>query len=298
MDEIVRAVSHNYIFPAVIFSIMFGLGMAMNLAMIRDVLVRPRALLTGLAGQLLLLPLLAFAVATLGPWSSLVALGLIVIAVCPGGSTSNAIVFAIRGDVALSVSLTALSSVLTLITIPLLLALALQLWGDGANTVLLPVSRVIKSLFLMTALPVGLGMLLRKLSPALASRMLEPFRRASLVMLLSIIALSIYNSRGYISSEIGHIAVASGILVVVVISGGWSLARLFKLDASQCLTIAVEVGVQNTALALYIGASLLGSPELTIVAITYGIINYALIGLLIAWLRRSDKARHDTPSDA
>lgn len=292
MDELIRALSHDYIFPAVIFSIMFGLGMAMNLAMIRDVLVKPRALLTGLAGQLLLLPLLAFIVAALGPWSSLVALGLIVIAVCPGGSTSNAIVFAIRGDVALSVSLTALSSLLTLVTIPVLLAFALQLWGDGANAVSLPVPRVIRSLLLMTALPVGLGMMLRRFAPSLASRMLEPFRRASLIMLLSIIALSIYNSRGYISSEIGHIAAASAILVVVVITGGWSLARLFKLDASQCLTIAIEVGVQNTALALYIGASLLGSPELTIVAIVYGIINYALIGVLIAWRRRPHAVLH------
>ena len=292
MDDIVRAVSHDYIFPAVIFSVMFGLGMAINPGMIKDVLVRPRALVTGLAGQLIALPLLAFSVAALGPWSSLVALGLIVIAVCPGGSTSNAIVFAVRGDVALSVTLTAFSSLLTLITIPIFLGIALQLWNAGMETVLLPASRVVKSLLLMTALPVALGMLLRWFAPGWAGRLLEPFRRASLVMLLSIISLIIYNSRGYISAEIGQIALASGILVILVITSGWSLARAMRLNESQSMTIAVEVGVQNTALALYIGASLLGLPELTVVAIAYGIINYLLIGALIIGLRRA-RARRD-----
>lgn len=291
MDDIVRSISHSYIFPGVIFTIMFGLGMTMSLTMFRDVLVKPRALLTGLAGQLVLLPLLAFTIAMLGPWSSLVALGLIVIAVCPGGSTSNAIVFAIRGDVALSVSLTALSSVLTLITIPPLLGLALHLWGGGAEALLVPVSQVVRGLLLMTALPVCLGMLLRHYAPALTDRMREPFRKASLVMLLSIIALSIYNSRGYISAEMGQIAAASSALVAAVISGGWTLAKLLRLPRDQRLTIAIEIGVQNTALALFIGASLLNLPELTVVAIAYGIINYALIGALIVGLRRSDPER-------
>lgn len=286
MDAIILEAAHDYIFPAVIFVVMFGLGLALNLSMIRKILVRPRALITGLGGQLLYLPLVAFAIAILGPWAGLVALGLVVIAVCPGGSTSNAIVFAIRGDIALSVSLTAFSSVLTLVTIPVLLGLALQFWGVGEKEIELPIATILKNLALMTALPVALGMIMRQSIPALADRLIEPLRKVSLFLILMIIAISIYNTRSYITAEIVQIAAASLILALLVIGGGLMLGKVAGLSLSQQLAITIEVGVQNTPLAIYLGASLLNTPELTVIAICYGLINYALIGGLILFVRR------------
>lgn len=287
MDAIIKELASAYIFPGVIFIVMFGLGLALNLGMIWDVLRRPRATIIGLLGQMVFLPLAAFVLAYLGLWSSLIALGLIVIAVCPGGSTSNVIVFAIRGDIALSVSLTAISSVLTLFSIPFLLGLALQYWGAETHAIVMPAGQVMKNLALMTALPIALGMITQRQAPAFAARMIEPMRKLSLVLLLLIIALSIYNARSYISAQIVQIALASTILVVTVIGGGFLMARFAGLTLSQQLVIAIEVGVQNTPLAIYLGSSLLKIPELSIIAICYGLINYALIGILIFMVRRT-----------
>lgn len=287
MDAVIKELASAYIFPGVIFIVMFGLGLALNLAMIWDVLRRPRATVIGLLGQMVFLPLAAFTLAYFGQWSSLIALGLIVIAVCPGGSTSNVIVFAIRGDIALSVTLTALTSVLTLFSIPFLLGLALHRWGAQTDAIVMPVEQVMKNLALMTALPIALGMIVQRQAPGFAAKMIEPMRKLSLILLLLIIALSIYNARSYISAQIVQIAMASAILVVTVIGGGFLLAKFAGLTLSQQLVIAIEVGVQNTPLAIYLGSSLLKIPELSIIAICYGLINYAMIGILIFMVRKT-----------
>ena len=286
MDELIAHISSSYIFPAVIFIVMFGLGAALDLAMLRNTLARPHALFVGLAGQLLLLPVLAFLVASIGSWPPFIAIALVIISLCPGGSTSNAIVFSIRGDLELSVSLTAITSVITLVTIPLLLSLVFQLMGTGESDINLPMAQIMKSLAIMMALPISLGALLRKLSKPLAEATVPPLRRLSLILILMIIALSIYNARTYVDGAYLTILLASLIQALVVLPSSLLLGKVARLPLKQQLVIAIEVGLQNSVIAIYIGTSLLQRPDLSVVAITYGVINYLLIGIMIYLFRR------------
>ena len=286
MDELIAHISSSYIFPAVIFIVMFGLGAALDLSMLRHTLVRPYALFVGLAGQLLLLPILAFLIASIGLWPPFIAIALIVISLCPGGSTSNAIVFSIRGDLELSVSLTAITSVITLITIPLLLSLAFQLMGTRGSDIGLPMTQIMKSLAIMMALPILLGVLLRKASRQLARAIVPPLRRLSLILILMIIVLSIYNARSYVDDAYLTILLASLVQALIVLPSSLLLGKAARLPLKQQLVIAIEVGLQNSVIAIYIGTSLLQRPDLSVVAITYGVINYLLIGIMIYLFRR------------
>ena len=286
MDELIAHISSYYIFPAVIFIVMFGLGAALDLSMLRNTLVRPYALFVGLAGQLLLLPILAFLIASIGLWPPFIAIALIVISLCPGGSTSNAIVFSIRGDLELSVSLTAITSVITLITIPLLLSLAFQLMGTRGSDIGLPMTQIMKSLAIMMALPILLGVLLRKASRQLARAIVPPLRRLSLILILMIIVLSIYNARSHVDDAYLTILLASLVQALIILPRSLLLGKAARLPLKQQLVIAIEVGLQNSVIAIYIGTSLLQRPDLSVVAITYGVINYLLIGIMIYLFRR------------
>ena len=284
----IEELSSTYIFPGVIFIVMFGLGSALSLTMLQETLSRPRALVIGLIGQLILLPLLVMSVVAIGWWPAWIAIALLVVAVCPGASTSNAIVFALNSDLALSVSLTVFSSLITLVTIPFYLSFGFQVLEGTTTSINIPASVILKNLALMTVLPITLGIILQRYSPLIASAIRNPFRKLSLILILMIIALSLYNSRSYLSSEFLMVVFAALSLATVVVTGGYLYARAAGLPDSQRAVIAIEVGLQNTPLAIYIGTSLLGRPELSIVAIAYGIINYFLIGVMVILLKRNN----------
>jgi BASS family bile acid:Na+ symporter len=270
----------------IMFFVMFALGMALDTARIKETFSDPKPLLTGIAGQILLLPLIGFIWASVGPWTGAVALGLFIVSVCPGGTTSNTIVFARRGDIALSVTLTALSSLITLATIPVFLSLGLASLGTELNTVELPIAQLLLSLFHAIVLPVTLGMALRRFASAWSLKAIEPMRRISLPLIAIMIALSIYNSRSFFTNEIADLFWAASGMVILVWAAGFVLARLFGLDLVRQFTIAVEVGAQNIILAIYLGASVLQMPELTIAAIMFGLLNYAMVVIIYLLLRK------------
>lgn len=293
MDDIIKTVASTYVFHAVIAFVMFGLGLSLKKQDLIAVAKKPLPFFIGLGGQLLFLPLVAFAAATVLPVQTAIALGLIVIALCPGGSTSNAIIFSIGGNVALSVALTIASSLITLFTIPILLSFALSLFGQEATAITVPAAKIFQSLLFMTAIPVTIGMIVGVKLPVFAERAIPILKKLSLILILMIIALSMYNARTFISEEIGTTILSAGLLSLVVVLGGYFLSRVFVRDLDSRLTIAVEIGIQNTPIAIFLGASVLGMPELSIVAISYGVLNYGLIALLVRASGRNG-SRDDT----
>ncbi|MDZ7668729.1 MAG: bile acid:sodium symporter [Gammaproteobacteria bacterium] len=278
--------STQYLFPGVIFIVMFGLGLSLTPASFASILQVPRAVLVGLAGQMVFLPAVALGLALLLPLPEPILLGLVILAACPGGSTSNAIVFALRGETALSVTLTALSSVLSIITIPFIIGLGFTLVTGGAAELALPAVSMMQRLFMMTGLPILLGMIMRYLFPTPAVASLPVFRVISLLLILTIIAISVRDAFGLIEDNALKILGAALALALLVIPGSWLIAHLARLDQRKRVAITVEVGVQNTPLALVIGATLLGLPELNIVPVAYGILNYLFIGLLLLAIYR------------
>lgn len=293
MDAVIAFYSKTIIFPAVIFVIMLGLGLGLNLQLVRRVFSSPAALACGLIGQLIMLPLIAFGIAMLDFWAAYVALGLFVVALAPGGASSNAIVFALKGDIALSVSLTAISSLLSLLTIPVYLNLGLPFFDLSQSEAGVPVGNIMVDLALMTVLPVLLGAGIRHYRLDFANRILPKYRRIALIMLLFIIGLSIYSARETILDRASQIIVATILMAAIVVSLAYLAPKALGLGQTQQMAIAIEIGVQNTPIAIYIGSVILGQPKLAAVAIIYGLINYAFITALHFWLARSSRSAAD-----
>ena len=282
--------STQYLFPGVIFIVMFGLGLSLTPAAFANILRVPRAVAIGLGGQMIFLPAVAIALALLLPLPDPIRLGLVILAACPGGSTSNAIVFALKGETALSVTLTALSSVLSIVTIPLIVGLGFNLVTGDTTELAMPASAMMQRLFIMTGLPIILGMSLRALLPGPALASLRFFRVLSLILILTIIAISVRDAFHLLEDNALQILIGALSLVLLVVPGAYLLARLARLDIGKRIAITVEVGVQNTPLALVIGATLLGLPELNITPVAYGLLNYLIIGILLLVMYRSNAA--------
>ena len=285
----------EFLFPAVIFVVTFGMGLALTPQAFMGISKRPKVVLTGLVGQLILLPAVVLLFTILFNIPAPIAMGLILIAACPGGSSSNAIVFAIRGELALSVTLTAISSICILFTLPFWVQVGLLKYSPDDHEVMISALEIIKKLLLVMVTPIVLGMVIRHFFSALALKLHAPMRKLSLFLLLMIIAVSLYNVQDFLTSAIVPIALYSLAVAVTLIGIAYFLPRFLSFTQGDRIVLAIEIGVQNTVLAIYVGASILGWDELTVTAITYGLINYGLIGGLIYLVK---PVSQDAPSEA
>lgn len=258
------------IIPFGLFLVMMGLGLTLSMDDILRVIIMPKAVLTGLAGQLILLPLVAFGLAFVMNPAPVIAIGLILLAACPGGITSNAYVFASRGDIALSVTLTTVASLFTVFTMPLLAWLALDTFAEGGAILEVPVGNMMRSLAQLTILPIGLGMAFRKFKPVFAERMVEPVRKMALGILILVIITNTYFSIDTLKQYMLQAGVAALLLNVVCMSMGYGLTRIAKLNVDQTISITYEVGLQNLSLALVLANTLLGVPDYAAVTLIYG----------------------------
>ncbi len=273
--------------PVIMFVLMLGMGLSLTPADFRRVVRFPKAALIGLTGQLGLLPLMAFLLALLLDVPPAIAIGGMLLAACPGGITSNGYVFVSRGDVGLSVTLTAITSIITIVTIPLITWFALQYFLEGGQTPDLPAIQIIQGLILLTALPVCLGMLIRYRWPGPATRGVEAIRKISLALLFIIIigvTISTWDTVGQNLLSAGALAVSLNVLSMAT---GYLLAKEFSLPEIQIRTITFEIGVQNLSLAVLIAITILGRPEFSILAVVYAVImKVTALSLLFVWRRK------------
>jgi len=250
--------------------VMMGLGLTLSLYDILRVIVMPKAILVGLAGQLILLPVVAFALTFLMNPAPVIAIGLLLLAACPGGITSNAYVFASRGDIALSVSLTTIASLFTVFTMPLIAWIALTMFAEGSDMLEVPVSNMMRSLAQLTILPIAIGMLTRKYLPDFAQRMVEPVRKMAIGILIMVIITNTWFSIDTLKQYFVQAGVAAFVLNITCMTLGYGLARLFRLNTDQTISITYEIGLQNLSLALVLANTLLGVPDYAAVTLIYG----------------------------
>jgi BASS family bile acid:Na+ symporter len=260
------------IIPFGLFMIMMGLGLTLSIDDILRVIIMPKAVLIGLVGQLLLLPIIAFIIAFLLNPAPVIAIGLILLAACPGGITSNAYVFASRGDIALSVTLTSIASLFTVVTMPLLAWMALNTFADSGEIVNVPIANMMRSLAQLTILPIILGMLIRKFKPDFAQIMVEPVRKMAIGILIMVIVANTWFSIDTLKMYFVQAGIAALVLNLVCMSTGYSLSRLAKLNTDQTISITYEVGIQNLSLALVLANTLLMVPDYAAVTLVYGFI--------------------------
>jgi BASS family bile acid:Na+ symporter len=257
------------IVPWVLRLVMVGLGLSLTLADFKRVVIFPKAAAIGLIAQLVGLPLAAFALAMLLSAPPAIAVGLVILAACPSGVTANAYTFAARADVPLCVTLSALTSVITVFTIPFLIELAMTLFSEPGQTAAISAGNMLLNLMTFTLIPLALGMMLRHLFPRQAGHAVEPIRKAVLYLMIVVLLLGVLAS----AEEIMTNFAVAGLLVVVMnlltMALGFGVARAFRLPIEQVVTITFEVGVQNLALALAIAFNILARPELAISALIY-----------------------------
>jgi bile acid:Na+ symporter, BASS family len=273
--------------PTGLAIVMLGMGLTLLPEDFQRVTRYPKAVVIGLISQLLFLPLIGFAIASIIPMQSEIAVGLMILALCPGGPSSNMITYLAKGDVALSVTLTALSSIITIFTIPIFANLSLQYFAGQNAAIALPVGQTMLQIFAITLVPIGLGMLIRQLSSDLARRLEKTVNWLAISFLALIILLLVIKEWSRIPTFIAQVGISVVLLNVVAMALGFWFGKLFKLNFAQRICIAIEVGIQNGTLAIALTAGLLNSPDMAIPAAIYSLFAYLTAILAIFYGRRS-----------
>lgn len=269
--------------PIALGVIMFGLGLHLTTEDFVRVGRRPKAVTVALACQLLLLPLICFGLVLLFRLPPLLAVGMMLLAASPGGTTANLYSHLFRGDVALNISLTAINSIIAVFTLPIIVNLALAYFQPGGETVGLQLKKTIE-VFLIVLVPVALGMMVRRWKPGFAQAMDRPVRIASVVFLTLIILAAVVSNFAVLADDFLALAGVTVTFCVLSLALGFLVPRLLKIDRAQSIASAFEVGLHNGTLAIVIATSVLGSPDMSLPAAIYGVLMFplaALFGLAI-----------------
>lgn len=277
----------NAILALSLIIIMFGMGLSLSTKDFVQVFIRPKAILIGLVCQLILLPIIGFSLINTFTLSPEIAIGVIIMAACPGGPTSNLITHLANGDTALSVSLTAISSLITLISIPFIINLGLQhVLGEG-TVIQLDVLATILQVFIIVILPVALGMFLKAKKPDFALKMEKPVKKASGIFFVVVLVAIIAKERALLFSYIQQAGLVSLALNILTMGAGYLLGYLFHLSLKQRISIAIEGGIQNGTLGISIATILLQNTAYAVTPAVYGIIMFITAGIFIYWSNRA-----------
>ena len=269
--------------PFALFIIMMGMGLSLVVDDFRRVLRFPKAVAIGLAIKLVMVPVITFGLLAVFPLESELAVGFILLAACPGGATTNLITHLAKGDVALSVTLTAVASVITVFTIPIFVNLGLEHYVGETRDIHLPFGKTVAQILAITVVPVILGMLLNKRFPKLALQAEKPVKIISAVFLVLIIAAAMIKEGANMGSYFQVVGPVALIINLAAMSIGYLVTLALTGNKQQAITVGIEVGVVNGTLGIAIAAGILGSSVMTIPSAIYSIIMFPSVMLLI-WL--------------
>ncbi len=270
--------------PVALGIVMLGLGLSLTVSDFTRVLSYPKAVLVALGCQVLLLPVICFLLVQAFGLAPGLAVGMMLLAASPGGTTANLFSHLFRGDVALNITLTAINSVLAVITLPIVVNLSLG-YFVGGGAIGLQLDKVVQ-VFAIVLIPVAIGMLVRRLAPDFADRMNRPVKIGSVVVLVLAIAAAFVANADIVFDGLAVVPVAL-LLSVISLLVGYSVPRLARVDRPQAIASSMEIGIHNAVLAITIALSpaLLNSKEMAIPAGVYGLLMFlpaALFGYLVS----------------
>lgn len=267
--------SASIILAIAIMVIMMGMGLSLTLADFRRVAQHPKPVLLGLTNQIVFLPLVALGLVYVFQPPTFIAVGMILLASCPGGTSSNLVTLLAKGDLALSVSMTAINSIITIATIPFWVGYAYTTYLSEAANMASPTADIFKTLIIILAIPLSIGMIIKNRAPQFALRMERPVRIASSIFLaaviLGLLVREIELVKQYLGDTLGIVAA----LNAVTMGMGYALAKAVGLNLKQGLTIAIESGIQNGTLTISLAVMTLNQPDFAIVAAIYSLVMYA-----------------------
>lgn len=273
----------NLILAIGLMLVMWGMGLSLVVDDFKRVVRYPKAMVIGLVSQLVLLPLIGYALVLLMNVPAEIAVGVMILAACPGGATSNLITHLSRADAALSVSLTAVTSVITVVTIPLIVNFAMESFLDHSEMIRLDFLETIVKISMIVLIPVALGMTVRHFWPHVANKLGKTVRIASAAILILIIVGVVIKEKDVLPGYFVDAGIVSLLLNITTILVGFFLGRVFSLSPQQSTSISIESGMQNGTLALAVAGGLLNNAAFAIAPAVYSIIMFFTAGMIIYW---------------
>lgn len=265
------------VLPVALAVIMVGLGLELTVRDFKRVALEPRGAAIGLLNLIVISPLLAFAIAEIYSLPAGLAVGLVLLGTSPGGTTANLLTHLARGDTALSVTLTAISSAAAVITVPVFLELAIDRFGAEELTGDLGMLGIVLRVLLVTIIPLAAGMWVRANRTALAERIVGPFKRISMAIFVLVVVGVIIAENDLVLDNFDDVAAAALTLNLAAMTVSFTIARIARLDNRQATAISIELGVHNSTLAIAVGASL--ATVLTVPAAVYASFMFITAGL-------------------
>ncbi len=265
------------VLPVALAVIMVGLGLELTVRDFKRVALEPRGAAIGLLNLIVISPLLAFVIAEIYSLPAGLAVGLVLLGTSPGGTTANLLTHLARGDTALSVTLTAISSAAAVITVPVFLELAIDRFGAEELTGDLGMLGIVLRVLLVTIIPLAAGMWVRANRTALAERIVGPFKRISMAIFVLVVVGVIIAENDLVLDNFDDVAAAALTLNLAAMTVSFTIARIARLDNRQATAISIELGVHNSTLAIAVGASL--ATVLTVPAAVYASFMFITAGL-------------------
>jgi bile acid:Na+ symporter, BASS family len=277
--------------PIALFVIMIGIGLTLTTGDFRREARAPKALIVGSVAQLLIMPAFGFAIAAVLDLSPALAVGLVIAAACPGGATSNLVVFLGKANVALSIVLTVIASLAVIVTLPIAGNLALGIWPALDGAVRVPVGQTIALLLGVVLVPVTIGMVIRRRNPEQASALERVVSIFGGVVLVVLVAAIIWSVRDEFWTLMIQAGLSTTILNLGGIAIGMGVGVLAGLSRTDALTCGTEMGVKNTTLGMMIALTILGSGPVAIPSAVYGLVMYLSAIGIVAYGRRLAEQR-------
>lgn len=272
--------------PAVTFLMMVAVGHGLTVTDLRRSATDLRAVITATLGQLILLPLIATVIVLVFDPAPAIIAGLILVAACPGGTISNFYAYLAHANSAMSLTLTAVSCLLSFVTLPFLVAAGFFFWLDDQSEIVVPVPVLVIQLLFLVALPACLGMVLRRWRPAATETRDLALRRVSLVALVSLVTYVVYDQWNSIVAALGELTIVAVVFTTLAMAVGYSLGWATGRPAADRLTYLIEFPCRNLALALVMAVTFLGRPEFVAFAAVLLLIQALVMLSMVALLRR------------
>tara|TARA_B100000900_G_C20556180_1_gene706923 strand:- start:211 stop:1068 length:858 start_codon:yes stop_codon:yes gene_type:complete len=278
----ITSIIGQILLPISLAIIMFGMGLSLVSADFTRLFTHPKAVLVGLCNQLLFLPLIGFAIVVLFGLNPSMAIGVMIISICPGGPTSNLITQVSCGNIGLSVTLTALASLITVFTIPILLSKFIAYFsGDNEVIIQIPILETMLQILVITVIPVSIGMMVRKRREAFALRMEKPMRTASTVLFVIIFLIIIIANKDNLIQAMKEVGLPTLLLNLSTMGLGYLSAKLFGITGKSKISITIESGIQNGTLAFVIATTMLNNLEMGLPTGAYSIWMFLTGGILM-----------------
>ena len=274
--------------PLALAFIMFALGLGLTGADFLRVIKQPKDFFVGAISQIVLLPVIAFILVSIWPISPELAIGVMIIAAAPGGVTSNILTSFAKGDVALSVSLTAIISLLCLVTVPFIIVTSLVLLGLDNTIQNISLTSMAVSMFLIVTVPVIIGMIFRKFASNVALKFEPIAKKISMVLFVIVLLGAILAEKDNIVSYFADAGLITLVLNIVMMIFAFYVAQFLGTGNSQKKCIAIECGLQNGTLAIFVGTTLFGGGAYVIPAATYSLIMFATSLIFVFFVRKTN----------